>query len=165
MSLFLVSQCLAGIAVLLDIVALQMFKRHQVLMCLLLSTSLTAFHYILLAQYSGAALMALAALRYGVSIRYQRQSLMWLFTVLALVVGVALMDSPWSLLALAGSCLQTYAAFQKEQLRMRLAMLLGALSWLAYGVTAGSPVAVAMESLFLASNLVGLMRFSRSILR
>ncbi|WP_105190283.1 YgjV family protein [Pseudoalteromonas sp. T1lg48] len=163
MTYYLISQVLAAIAVALDLMSFQFYRRHYVLACLVVSTALTSIHYVLLQQPAGAALMALASIRYAISIRYQRRQLMRFFILCALTLGVLVMDSWWSLLAVAGSCLQTYAAFQGQQVRMRVSMLFGTCFWLAFAVIAGSPVAMVMEALFLTSNLIGLYRFRSSL--
>ncbi|MCG7545613.1 YgjV family protein [Pseudoalteromonas sp. MM17-2] len=163
MDWFWLSQLLVAIAIVCDLVSFQLPQRRSVLICLVLSTALTSGHYVLLTQYSGAILMLLASLRFALSIHYQQRRLMVIFIALSILTTLFVWQSPISLWALAGSCIQTCAAFQRRQLTMRLLMLLGSGCWLAYGVAAGSPVAALLEGLFVSSNVIALYRYRRQL--
>ncbi|TKB50623.1 YgjV family protein [Ferrimonas sediminicola] len=158
MSPFLLSQLLVGVAILLDIASFQFRQRRHILLCLCVSTLLTALHFLLLHHWTAAGLMLLASSRFALSIRTTSPRWQWLFVVLGLGVMAATWGGLPSLLSGLGSTIQTIAAFRPCDRQLRLTMLLGISFWLAHNLLVGSPMAVAMESLFILSNLVGYWR-------
>jgi len=58
-----------------------------------------------------------------------------------------------------GSIFQTMGAFNNDDKKLRLLMIIGTLFWLCHNFFAASPVAVLMEVLFLSSNFIGYYRF------
>ncbi len=74
--------------------------------------------------------------------------------------GRGLSFNQWlDLLSLAGSLLQTRAAFCRNDKRLRELMFVGSGCWLLNNILLGSPMAVLMESVFIGSNLLGYYRF------
>lgn len=158
MSLFLWSQLVVSLALLLDLLSFQLRDRRGILACLALSCALNAGHFALLGQGSAASLLLLASVRFLVSMLATSRVLMWLFMGLACAAVLATYQGPLALLGLLGSLLQTRAAFCQDDRLLRRWMLLGTLCWLANNLLVGSPVAALMEGLFMVSNLVGYYR-------
>ncbi|WP_051216129.1 YgjV family protein [Ferrimonas futtsuensis] len=158
MSPFLLSQALVAVAIVLDLISFQFRRRRRILQCLCLSTLLTALHFALLEQWTGAGLMLLASSRFAVSMISTARAWQWVFVA----AGVAVTWLTWgglpSLLSGIGSTIQTLAAFRRCDRQLRLTMLVGISFWLAHNIVVGSPMAIAMESLFILSNLVGYLR-------
>ncbi|USD35863.1 MULTISPECIES: YgjV family protein [Ferrimonas] len=161
MSTYLLSQCLVAVAIVLDLCSFQFRQRHWVLRCLCLSTLLTAIHFALLGHWTGALLMALACVRFAVSLITTRPFWCWVFLLLTLPLTLLSWAGLPSLLSATGSALQTLSAFQRDDKRLRLGMIAGISFWLAHNIVVGSPMAIAMETLFITSNLIGLWRFHR----
>lgn len=158
MSLFLWSQLVVSLALLLDLLSFQLRDRRRILACLALSCALNAGHFALLGQWSAACLLLLASVRFLVSIWLVRRILMWFFMGLACAAALATYQGVLSLIGLLASLLQTRAAFFPDDRQLRSWMLLGILCWLVNNLLVGSPVAALMEGLFLVSNLVGYYR-------
>ncbi|WP_240620045.1 YgjV family protein [Aeromonas jandaei] len=158
MSLFLWSQLVVSLALLLDLLSFQLRDRRRILACLALSCALNAGHFALLGQWSAACLLLLASVRFLVSIWLVRRILMWFFMGLACAAALATYQGVLSLIGLLASLLQTRAAFCPDDRQLRRWMLLGTLCWLVNNLLVGSPVAALMEGLFLVSNLVGYYR-------
>jgi hypothetical protein len=59
----------------------------------------------------------------------------------------------------AGSLLQTTAAFCEDDKRLRGLMIIGTSFWMFHNYLAQSPMAEAMELLFMTSNVVGYYRY------
>ncbi|HCD15223.1 YgjV family protein [Shewanella sp.] len=159
MSIFVISQLLVTLALLSDLLSFQFRHRRAVLACLLVSGLLISAHFILLNHWSPAILMLVASVRFFVSIFTVDRRLMWLFMA-ASVTAVALSFNQWlDLLSLAGSLLQTRAAFCRDDKRLRELMFIGSGCWLLNNILLGSTMAVLMESVFIGSNLLGYYRF------
>ncbi|MFQ1779370.1 YgjV family protein [Aeromonas veronii] len=140
MSLFLWSQLVVSLALLLDLLSFQLRDRRRILACLALSCALNAGHFALLGQWSAACLLLLASVRFLVSIWLVHRILMWFFMGLACAAALATYQGLLSWIGLLAS------------------LLLGTLCWLGNNLLVGSPVAALMEGLFLVSNLVGYYR-------
>lgn len=158
MSLFMWSQLVVSLALLLDLLSFQLRRRGGILACLALSCALNGGHFALLGQWSAASLLWLASLRFLVSMRVVRRDLMWGFMGLACALVMITYREPLALLGLLASLLQTWAAFCPDDRLLRRWMLLGTLCWLVNNLLMGSPMAALMEGLFLVSNLIGYYR-------
>lgn len=89
MSLFLWSQLVVSLALLLDLLSFQLRDRRRILACLALSCAFNAGHFALLEQWSAASLLLLASVRFLVSIWLVRRILMWFFMGLACAAALA----------------------------------------------------------------------------
>lgn len=158
MSLFVWSQLVVSLALLLDLLSFQLRRREGLLACLALSCALNGGHFALLGQWSAASLLGLASLRFLISMLVVHRGLMRGFMGLACAVVLLTYRGPLDLLGLLASLLQTRAAFCQDDRLLRRWMLLGTLCWLLNNLLIGSPVATLMEGLFLISNLVGYYR-------
>ncbi|PCK32413.1 YgjV family protein [Pseudoalteromonas piscicida] len=156
--MFLLSQILVALAVLLDLISFQFMQRKHVLLALSISTALTSVHFYLLDAIAGALLMAIASLRYLIFIKLQSKRLLIVFLLLSAVPPLTQLNANYELYAVFGSCLLTIGAFITAQIAFRFMMLLGTLCWLIHNYYVGSPMAVILEGTFLISNLLGLAR-------
>lgn len=158
MSLFMWSQLVVSLALLLDLLSFQLKRRKGILACLAASCAFNAGHFALLGQWSAASLLGLASLRFLASMYVTHRDMMWSFMGLSCAVVMNTYRGPLDLLGLLASLLQTRAAFCPSDRQLRHWMLLGTLCWLVNNFLIGSPVAALMEGLFLVSNLIGYYR-------
>lgn len=103
--------------------------------------------------------MLLASIRFLVSSFTSSPRLEYIFLIAATAVFAALPISPASCAAWLGNCVQTHAAFNTSDRRMRLQMMLGSGLWIAHNVHIDAWVSVLAEAGFLLSNCVGYYRF------
>lgn len=142
-----------------DIASFQFRTREKLLICFLASSGLISAHFLIQGEVTGGALYALTFLRFLAA--YSSKSPYWLTAFLVASIGACVVtyQSVYSLLALAGALASTYGAFQREDLRIRIFMLVGTTFWLVFNLVIFSPVAVARQVMFAVSNIVGLWRF------
>ncbi|NMM40018.1 YgjV family protein [Pseudoalteromonas arctica] len=157
--MFLFAQCLVAIATLLDLASFQFRSRRLILLCLFSSVLLTASHFFLLEQQSAGWLMLVAAVRYLYCVFARQYLAMICFMGLSTLAAYLTWQGALSGLALGATLIQTVASFQSQDLRLRIMMVVGTSLWITHNILLGSPVAVLMECLFLASNVLGLYRF------
>ena len=159
MSSFVISQILVAVAIAFDIASFQFKNREKLLACFMASSALLSIHFFVLDQNIGAALYLLTFLRFFTA--FFSKSTIWLFVFLPASIAAFLFtyQSAISFLALFGALASTFGAFQRDDLRVRILMLVGTISWLAFNLVIFSPLAVVRQSLFAISNLVGLWRF------
>ncbi|EPJ52486.1 MAG: hypothetical protein OFPI_13500 [Osedax symbiont Rs2] len=159
MSAFILSQLLIVIAIGSDLASFQYKSKAKIVACLCISGVLITLHFILLQQYTAAALMALATVRFFSSLFTSAPAMMLLFATLSVLISAFTYVDALAIISCCGSLLHTIAAFCKNDQRLRQWMLLGSVFWLLHNYLLGSPAAVLMEILFIASNLVGYYRY------
>lgn len=159
MSLFFISQLLAGAALCTDITSFQLKNRLHIIFCLILSCFLLGFHFVCLNYWTAAALSFFSAFRYIVSFFSTNKHYAGFCIIGIILLTLFTWNGPLSLLAAAGSATGTIAAFCKEDKNLRQIMLLGTSFWLTHNILAGSPAAVMVEIVFFSSNCFGYFRF------
>lgn len=163
MSYFLFSQVIVGMSFILDVSAFHFKKRTTALRVLALSTLLISMHFILLDKMSASLMMFLACCRFIVASLTSSRAYRSMFMILSVVGGIFTWQNFSDILPLAGGLVMNYAAFQKEELKLRYFTMLGSAFWIANNVIAHSPVAVVMEASFFFSTAYSLMRKIRKV--
>ena len=159
LSNFLFSQILIAVAICVDILSFQFKEKNKMLVCLVISTVLISFHFMLLGHWTAALLWLISVARYLSGIYATSKRVMWLFLIIILVTTISSFEGLLSILGGVGTCFTTIAAFRNDDKRLRQLMFIGTMIWITHNYLAGSPGAVLMETIFLVSNLVGYFRY------
>ncbi|PTP06445.1 hypothetical protein CWO17_09535 [Vibrio sp. 10N.286.45.A3] len=162
MSAFYLSQVLVAIAICFDLLSFQFKERKKIVTCLFFAGVLISSHFILLEQWTAASLMTIATIatiRYLTSVFSTSSKFKYLFCSMSVVATAVTYSGLTSVLSCFASVFQTFAAFNKDDRRLRELMIIGTSFWLVHNYLVGSPTAVLMEALFICSNLVGYYRF------
>jgi hypothetical protein len=163
MSPFIISQILATVTLLVGMAAFQFKDRHNILRGWFVAASFAALHFYYLGNIEAAVLVAIIGVRFLVSSFTFDKRLMYFFMAISLAAYIYTYTNPVSLLALTATMIGTWGTFQKEQSTVRLTMMSTELLWVIHNFIVWSPVAVGMEVLFFASNLIGYMRHRRAV--
>jgi hypothetical protein len=158
-SAFELSQLLIAVAFLADMASFQFKQKRQVLMCLAVAASLIGAHFFVLGIYTAAVLGFLAAARFITAIFSNSRQLYLLFMGLVLLNGLLTWAGLLTALATLGALISTTGAFASRDKDFRRIMMLASLVWIAHNVLAATPGAIALEIVFLGSNLLGYYRF------
>lgn len=158
-SAFLLSQILIGVAFLFDLASFQFKKREVSLVCFAIAASFIATHFYILGALSAAAVVALSATRFTVSIFTTDYRLKYVFLTLIILAGIATYEVPYDLLIIFAGCLVTFAVFQPNEKLMRQLMAPASMSAIIFNVIIFSPAGVLLETFFLGSNLLSYWRF------
>lgn len=159
MSLFLISQILVAIAIIFDLMSFQFKDRKKIVACLFCAGILISSHFALLEQWTATSLMMIATVRYLTSIFSTSKKFMFIFSSTSILATIFTYSGIVSIISCLGSVFQTVAAFNKDDKRLRELMIIGTSFWLLHNYLIGSPTAVIMEILFIASNLIGYYRY------
>ncbi|EWH08410.1 hypothetical protein DS2_17452 [Catenovulum agarivorans DS-2] len=136
---------------------LQKNDQHlKVYLCFLFGCQTT--HFYLLGAYTAVAANALSLIRTIISVRYSKAWLGIVFICANVFWGVLLYTTPISLLAIAGACFGTYAVFFLQGIPMRIAFILGAVSWLTHNLFVQSVGATLLEIMVIITNLITIYR-------
>ena len=158
MSAFFISQILVTIAIGFDLMSFQFKERQKIVACLFCAGVLISSHFILLEQWTAASLMMIATIRYLTSIFSTSAKLKYFFCAASVLAAMFTYAGLVSVVSCLGSVFQTVAAFNKDDKRLRELMVVGTSFWLLHNYMVGSPTAVVMEVLFIASNVIGYYR-------
>ena len=159
MSLFVLSQILIGIAICSDIISFQFKERVHVVSCFIVSCILISLHFMCLGHWTAACLGMIAAGRFITSLFSTSRIFLGLFIGITLIVSALTYEGLLSILGCTGAIFGTVASFSKEDKVLRQLMSICTSIWIIHNYIAGSPGAVLMEILFLASNLTGYFRY------
>jgi hypothetical protein len=159
MTSFVLSQILAGIAIIFDLLSFQFKERRKIVACLMISCLLISSHFVLLGYYTAAGLAIVAAVRFFSGLFSTSKRLMSVFILASIIISVVTYSGILSILSGMGSIFGTTGTFCKNDKRLRELILVGTVLWLIHNILAKSPTAVLMECLFIGSNLVGYYRF------
>ena len=159
MSDFVLSQLLVGVALVFDLASFQFREKRRVLACLVFSALLLGWHFYLVEAYTASVLGFIAALRFLTAIITHSRWLLGFFLALVLINAVVSYAGLVTVLATVGAAITTTASFLASDKRFRELMMVGIAVWIVHNAIAGSPAAVALETFFLGSNLLGYYRF------
>lgn len=156
---FALSQVLIGFALFFNLASFQFRSKRYTLACLTVAVSLIAAHFFLLQVYTAAALAVIAALRFLSAIFWQSKWLMFLFLAMIATSAVLTWAGLLTVLVSVATTISTIGAFRGSDRAFRLVMMAAASIMVAHNILAQSPAAVALELVFLGSNLVGYYRY------
>lgn len=119
-----------------------------------------AVHFFLLGNPTAVASTLVSAGRSVLSIHTRSLRLAWAIVALNIVLGVLFVKHPADALPLIASCIGTLALFRLQGIRMRLALLLGTVLWLANNLIAGSIGGSALEAVVASVNVFTIVRMA-----
>lgn len=151
---FLISQILAGIAIISDIFSFQFKERKRIIIFFIVSAICIAFHYLLLERYVWALLIGIGVIRFFVAYHKTEKLWMYFFMWLYLITTYIFYKDVYDILILLATLFITIGVFQENDKNLRRFMMWGTSLVILYNFLIFSPVWVLLESIFLGSNLV-----------
>lgn len=161
-SIFLISQILAGLAFVTDFASFQFKKREITLRLFGVSALLLSAHFFLLDEPTAGIVIAISALRFFVSSITARREFMFLFLVLVIVGGIFTFDGYEDILSLTASLIGTVVAFRANEKVLRRAMVFTTTLFIIHNIWIWTPMGIVIEVFFLGSNLLSQWRFYRN---
>ncbi len=162
MTPFILSQILAGMTLITGMAAFQFKERVHMLRVWALGATFASAHFYLLGSYEACLLVAVTALRFIVSSFTTDKRIMWLFIALGLT-GFGFTYVGWiSILPLIATLAGTVGSFHGTGNAVRYSSMVAEVCWIVFDIIIWSPVAIVMELLFFASNVVGLIRHRKA---
>ncbi len=155
---FFASQILAGIAIIADICSFQFKERKKIIVFFMIAASCIALHYFLLERYVASGIISIGIIRFFVAYHSTWKYWKYIFIGLFSAVTILFYKDYYDILILFAMSLSTIASFRKDDHSLRLFMIWGTLTTIAYNFLIFSPVWVLLEAIFLGSNLVGYYR-------
>ncbi len=155
---FLISQALAGVAIVADICSFQFKQRKKIIIFFTIAASCIWLHYLLLERYSAAIIVAIGIIRFFVAYHSTWEYWKYIFILLFIISTVFFFKDYYDILILISMSLSTIGSFRKDDHSLRLFMMGWTIITICYNALIFSPVGVLLEGIFLCSNLVGYYR-------
>ena len=159
MDTFIASQVLIGIAFIFDLASFQFRKREVTLSLFALSSALIAVHFFLLGAVTGGITIAVSSLRYVISIFTRNSYIKYGALAVIATLGIYTFDGVEDVFAVLAGVFGTLSAFQADERRLRILMLVATSCIITHNVLIWTPGGIALEVFFLGSNLVSMYRF------
>jgi len=159
MSLFVISQILAGLAFLFGMASFQFKLRKTVLLCIFFCAIFNASHFLVLERYGAGTLIFINSLRFLVAAFIPSRRWMWVFIGLSLISFAFTWTDVVSLLALTATMIGTVGTFKQSDREVRLYLMWVSAFWVLHNLLVNSPVAMLMEACFLLSNFIAWKRY------
>ena len=150
---FLLSQILAAISLIIDILVFQFKDRKRVLWLMLISAAFNTIHFLLIGAITAGVIAALVCLRLLTACFLSKRWLAAPYLLIAILLCAKTYAGLPSILALLGTCSGTMAVFEHDNRKMRLTFLLASGFWLIHNILVWSPVAALQEIAISLSNL------------
>ena len=158
MSMYLFAQLLGLLSFVLGVLCFYQINDHRLKVMMVIMNINHALHFALLGAMTACLSAALSALRTGLSVKYSSSALGYVFILLAISGGAFIYESWQDVLPIFGTCIGTYALFNLEAIKLRLAFLVGAMCWLANNIIVGSIGGILLEATLIAVNLTTIYR-------
>lgn len=156
---FLISQILAGIAIIADVFSFQFKDRKKIIIFFMIAASCIGLHYLLLERYAAAIIIGVWIIRFFVAYHSTWKYWKYVFIGLFTIITILFYKDYYDVLILIAMSLSTIASFRDDDHSLRLFMMGGTLTTISYNFIIFSPVWVLLESIFLGSNLVWYWRY------
>lgn len=157
-SIFIISQIIIFIAIIFDFLSFQFKNRKKTIFCLIISGILIAGHYFLLSKILAGVLILLAAIRLFIAFFTTNEKVMYSFLIISFVLLIFTYNEVFDFVIYIGSLFMIVGNFQSDNKLMRKFMMCGSLFYITYNILIFSPMAIALEGLFLSSNVIGYYR-------
>ena len=156
---FLISQILAGIAIVTDIVSFQFKERKHIILFFIVAGVCMGLHYFLLARYVAAALVAIWIVRFICSYYSTQWYWKYIFITLFAIATAFFYKDYYDLLIFAAMSISTVSSFRKDDYSLRVLMMLATAVAILYNILILSPIGTTLQVVFLVSNFIGYYRF------
>lgn len=148
----------------LNCLSFQQKKRRNIIGVQIAAAVMFILHYIVLGQYTGAALNFISLLRSFVFINNHKKwakSPVWLvvFVIISLVASVVTWVEWYSILPAAAMILTTISYWLKSETKIRLVTFPSSPCWLVYNIIVGSVAGIVTECVVMTSLIVAIVRY------
>ena len=127
--------------------------------------SCQSIHFFLMGYPNAAAANILNFFRAFISIKFNTPWLGGIFILANIVWGIYLYESIVSVLPIIGACCGTYAVFFLDNIKMRVAFIIGALCWITHNFIVGSVGGILLETIVILANTITIIRIHISAIK
>jgi len=159
------AQIFGAIALIIDLTAIQMKKKHQILFLSVTSFFFFSISFALLKAYSGALVSLLACLQTLVAYYYDKEKeemprlLIYFYLFITLVCGLFVYSSLIDVLPILCALLYVITIVQKTEKNIRKIVLYTMIIWITYDAIVGAYMVMLSDSIYLFSTIIAIYRY------
>lgn len=163
--MFILTQILSFIAMMINIIAVQLKTKKQILLTIVVANLLFIISYILLEAYMGALTCGIVAIEIIINTILEDKGkatpkiFIILYLVIFILLGVISFGSFIDTLPIIASILFTVTLIQTQEKYVRLLILGNLLSWIIYDFFVRAYLAVISDLFIISSTIIGIIRY------
>lgn len=157
-------QAIGFLALAISLISFQFKKHGQIMLCRTTSELIFALQYILMREWSGAAMDGISIVRNTLYTRLVKKNrsttpVIIGFCFFVVIIGIVTFKGIISLLPIISKLLTTISYGMKNERLLRLITLPSCIFWIVYNVYVGSAAGALADSLTLISLLIAMYKF------
>jgi len=162
---FFVAQIFSFIGAMSNIVAMQLNKKRQIMICYIITNWVYAINYFLLGAYSGAILDFVAGIQIFINSSLESKGKKipgWLIAIyfgITIFLGSLVFSSAIDIMPIICSIICVIIIILKKESSIRKFTLINMILWLTYDIIVKSYVAAISDFAILISTIIGIFRF------
>ncbi len=163
--MFLLAQILSLLAMLINIIAVQLKTKKQILLVIVLSNILFVISYILLGAYIGAITCTITAIEIIINTLLEDKGkktpkiLVGVYFAISIIIGITSFNRVIDVLPILASLLFIPTLIQSKEKHVRLLILGNLISWMTYDLFVGAYSAAASDIFVISSTLIAIYRY------
>ena len=163
--MFILAQLLSFAAMLINIVAVQLKTKKQILLTIVVSNALFVISYILLGAYIGAITCTITAIEIIINTLFEDKGkktpkpLIIMYIAIFIVIGITSYGKVIDILPIIASLIFVLTLIQNKEKYVRLLILGNLISWMTYDIFVGAYSAAASDIFVISSTLIGIYRY------
>ena len=163
--MFVLAQILSLTAMLINIVAVQLKTKKQILLTIVVSNALFVISYILLGAYVGAITCTITAIEIIINTfledkgKKTSKPLIALYLLISIMIGILNLGNIIDLLPIVASIFFIFSLVQSKEKYVRLLILGNLTSWMIYDIFVGAYSAASSDIFVISSTLIAIYRY------
>lgn len=163
--MFILAQVLSFIAMLINIVAVQLKTKKNILLTIVVSNIFFIISYILLEAYMGAIMCGIVAIEIIINTILESKNkstpkiLIIIYIIISIILGSITYTSILDLLPIIASIFFVFTLIQKKESNVRLLILGNLISWVIYDILVSAYISGISDFLTIISTVTAIVRY------
>lgn len=163
--MFIIAQILSFIAMVINMVAVQLKTKKQILLTIVLSNLLFIISYILLKAYVGAITCGIVAIEIIINTILEDKGkktpnlLIFIYLIIAIIIGITTFKRLADLLPMIASISFVLTLIQSKEREVRLLILVNLISWIIYDCFVAAYLAGISDLFVISSTITAIYRY------
>ena len=165
MDLSYVAQFFGVLVIISNVIAMQMKKKKQIIICYVLANLFSSINFYLLNSYSGAIICLFAIFQTFINNYFEKNEkdvpkvLIVLYIIISILLGSITFNNYIDIMPIVCSILYTIIILQKKEANIRKIALINIIIWVVYDILCRAyPLAIS-DLITTASTIIGIYRF------
>ena len=163
--MFILAQILSFIAMVINMVAVQLKTKKQILLTIVISNLLFVISYLLLGAYVGALICGIVAIEIIINTILEDKEkkttkyLIVLYSIISILIGILTFNSLIDLLPIIAAILFIFTLIQSKEKYVRLLLLGNLTLWIIYDFFVKAYLAGISDLFVISSTIIAIIRY------